>query len=63
MKQLEAFGKKNHLNGLERPKKIYLEHESLVLKGLCTTTFKVVRASCKKHYADVIERLYIEWDI
>jgi len=40
-KRLDDSGKKNLLNGLERIKKVYLEKESFVLKGFCTTTFKV----------------------
>ena len=42
-------------------KKIYLENESLVLKGLCTSTFKVVRSLSKKYYNEIIEELYKEW--
>ena len=42
-------------------KKIYLENESLVLKGLCTSTLKVVRSLSKKYYNEIIEELYKEW--
>ena len=56
--RLDDYGRKHDLNSLERLKNIYMEPVSLVLKGLTTTTFKVVRASCKNHYKDVIEELY-----
>jgi len=58
--KLDQYGRKHDLNSLERLKNIHLEPVSLVLKGLTTTTFKVVRASCKNHYKDIIEKLYKE---
>ena len=58
LKALDDWGKKNHLNGLERLKKIYLDHESLVVRGLTTSTFKVVRSKAKVYYKDIIENLY-----
>lgn len=58
LKRLDAYGRKNGLNSLEILKKIHLETESLVLKGLTTTTFKVVRAKCKVFYKDTIEAMY-----
>ena len=48
--RLDDFGKKNQLNSLERLKKIFLEKQSFILSGLCTNTFKIVRAKCKEHY-------------
>lgn len=55
LEKLDKTGRDNKLNGLERLKKIYLESESLVLKGLTTTTLKIIRAKCKEYYKDVIE--------
>ena len=60
VKILDDYGKKNLLNSLERIKKIYLEKESFILKGLTTPTFKVIRAKCKTQYKEIIEKLY-EW--
>jgi len=60
LKNLDDYGKKNQLNGIERFKRIFLEKDSFIMKGLTTPTFKIVRAKCKEHYKTMIEKLYAE---
>ena len=58
LKNLEAAGKKEGLNSLERVKKIFLEHEPFLNRGITTTTLKVIRFDARNYYQKQIDELY-----
>eukprot|EP01017_Pseudomicrothorax_dubius_P029894 TRINITY_DN3671_c0_g3_i1.p1 TRINITY_DN3671_c0_g3~~TRINITY_DN3671_c0_g3_i1.p1 ORF type:complete len:675 (-),score=177.18 TRINITY_DN3671_c0_g3_i1:69-2093(-) len=57
-KELETFGRANKLLGFELVKQIHLEPKSFVDLELVTPSFKLVRATARKHYQAILDKLY-----
>ena len=59
LEHLQRFGKDKGLNGFEQVKKLALQLEPFTVdNGLLTPTLKLKRVSLRKHFADVIEKMY-----
>ncbi|KAJ1851528.1 medium-chain fatty acid-CoA ligase faa2, partial [Coemansia sp. RSA 2703] len=55
------WGRKNNLKGFEIPKRIHLESAQFSIENdILTPTLKIKRPSAKKHYANIIRKLYDE---
>eukprot|EP00002_Diphylleia_rotans_P034555 TRINITY_DN7433_c0_g1_i1.p1 TRINITY_DN7433_c0_g1~~TRINITY_DN7433_c0_g1_i1.p1 ORF type:complete len:710 (-),score=162.26 TRINITY_DN7433_c0_g1_i1:226-2355(-) len=61
LEDMTRVGKEAGLRGFEFVKAIHLEADPFsVERGLITPTFKLMRPACRKHYHDVIVKLYEE---
>ena len=55
---MNKIGKASGLHGFELAKKIYLEPTSFVLLDLATPTLKLKRPPARKHFEEIINKLY-----
>ena len=59
---LTKYGKMANLMPYELVKNIHLHHELFSLEnGLATPTMKIKRIEVRKHFKDVIEKLYSDY--
>lgn len=62
IKLLEGHQKKSGLKGFERISNLHIEPKLFAELDLITTTFKVKRHQAKKHFDEVITKLYVGLD-
>jgi len=63
MQEITTQARNAKLRGFELVKAVHLEHaEFSIDNGLVTPTFKLKRAALKKHYEDVLSKLYEDRD-
>jgi long-chain acyl-CoA synthetase len=59
IKELDLFGRSKGLNGFEVIKKVYLSNDMFTIdNGLLTATMKLKRNEAKKHFSELIKKLY-----
>jgi len=59
--ELQKIGKENKLNSMEQVKAVHVTSDPFSIEnGLLTPTMKSKRPQLRKHFADVIENLYVE---
>jgi len=62
IKLLDEQAKKSKLSGLEKIKAVHLEPKLFTDLDLITTTFKIKRHQAKKHFIDVLDKMYAKLD-